>query len=139
LLREIVMQLLNCSKFEAHAKMAHRRAPYDNIWLLDEDGNPTKTLKGLAPGEVSEGSAGRLCSKGGGGDSVTGGMSWPRRAVAPTLRCRIAASDDATLVEPELPELPQSDDETPEGAWSHFQTSDRSRFESSFHVSVSQK
>jgi hypothetical protein len=92
--------------------MARRRAPFDNIWLLDDDGNPVTTLKGLAPDEPSEASVGRVCSR---GDSVSGGASWPRRAVAPTLRRRIAAADDATLIEPDVPELPLSEDETTEG------------------------
>ena len=51
------MQVINCSKFEAHAGMARRRAPYDNIFTLDPLGNPLEALKTLAariPESVSE-------------------------------------------------------------------------------------
>ena len=114
------MQLINCSKFEAHAKMKHRRAPYDNIWVLDASGHPTVTLKSLTPDDPAETAAAqarRRDSSAGGGSSASGGVTmWPRRAVAPTLRQQLAAADDTTLEDAVVPGLPDSDDESAAGA-----------------------
>lgn len=100
--------------------MKHRRAPYDNIWVLDASGHPTVTLKSLTPDDPADAAAAqqrRRESSAGGGSSVSGGLgTWPRRAVAPTLRQRSAAADDATLEDAVVPGLPDSDDETPAGA-----------------------
>jgi hypothetical protein len=113
------MQVVNASKFEGHAGMGHRRAPYDNVYTLDESDNPVDSLKSLAArlpaNEVRIVLPGMKRGSRGGGVGAGGGDRRPR--VAPTLRRR-AQGEGAALQLPEvnLPELPLSDGETEEGA-----------------------
>jgi hypothetical protein len=112
-------QVVNCSKFEAHAGMGRRRAPYDNIYTLDAAGDPMDALKTLAariPGSVSESALPAIRRASSRGGSVSGGLHRPR--IAPTLRRRAIFVGDVAEkpLEVHLPGLPDSEDESEEGA-----------------------